>query len=280
MENIKFIIKNYSIERLGIGNILKCLISALSVNDNTVIECDPLYVYGKYDTVLHPRFIFNKNIRDRYKYEKVYTCRLLILKSEENLQNDLPSEELSMNGLNNPAFHHLFSFTTRIDWNYDPMLLHNNVKQRIFNIIDKITFTDQVYDEVLKNYTYFNGNNILGISVRTWTALHEINIARSYSFEAYKSQMDTVITKHGPISHIIFSIDNIEFIGPYIEYFNRHSITYTVISKHDGINNIQYAVSKMLTLSSCHYVIGNRISTFTELIYWFGKCRPRIYTVF
>jgi hypothetical protein len=185
-----------------------------------------------------------------------------------------------MDGLSNPAFHHLFSFTKRIDWNYDPLLVHNDVKQRIFKIIDKITFTDKVYNEVSRNILHFKGNNILGISVRTWTAAHEMNIDRPYSFEAYKTQMDTVIEHHGPISHIMFSIDNSKLIEPYIEYCDTHHITYTVITKHDGINDIQYAVSKMLTLSQCHYIIGNRISTFTELIYWFGKCIPRIYTVF
>ena len=58
MENIQFIIKDYHVDVLGIGNILKCLISSLSVNPDTVIKCEPSYMYGAYDTILDDRFIY------------------------------------------------------------------------------------------------------------------------------------------------------------------------------------------------------------------------------
>ena len=87
MENIQFIIKDYQHSKLGIGNILKCLISALRVNEDTVIECYPEYRYGAYDTILHDKFIFKG--KGKKELEKVYTCRLLILK-EECGQQDIP----------------------------------------------------------------------------------------------------------------------------------------------------------------------------------------------
>lgn len=275
MENIRFLIKNYAVSRLGIGNILKCLISSLSVNDDTVIECYPEYIYGNYDTVLDQRFI-SKNDCFNKEIEIVYTCRLLIHKSEEHIQNDLPSEELYMGGLTNPRFHSLFSFTKRIDWNYESSRIHITIQRRIFNTIAKIKFTPTVYNEVERNMTFFKGNHVLGMSVRTWLSSHETNVNREYNFEMYKSVMDIL---RGSITHIIFSIDNIEYIRLYIEYFNKYDISYTVLLKHDGINDIQFAVTKMLTLSRCQYIIGNRISTFTELIYWFGRCIPVIYPI-
>ena len=81
MENIQFIIKDYQSDVLGIGNVLKNLISALSVNDDTVIECYNNYIYGQYETILDDKFIFKGS--SNKELEKVSTCRLLIHKNEE-----------------------------------------------------------------------------------------------------------------------------------------------------------------------------------------------------
>jgi len=53
-----------------------------------------------------------------------------------------------------------------------------------------------------------------------------------------------------------------------------------VLDKSDSMNDIQYAIIKALTLSHCNYFIGNRISTFSELVFWFSKFHTKVYTVF
>lgn len=270
MENIQFVIENYN--TLGIGNILKCLISALSINEDTVIRCDNDYIYGQYDTVLDDTFICKDTVKNR---ERVYSCRLLILQEEDHLQQDIPSEEWYMGGLENPKFHNYFSFSKRIDWNYDSNKIHPIIKNRIFNIIDKIIFKPIIIDTVDKIYATFKDDNTLGISVRTWKSKHECDVNRPYNFEIYKAKIIEIKN----ITKIVLSIDNESFIDDYLQLFHELNIPYVVLAI-DNLNDIQYAVCKMLLLSKCNYFIGNRISTFSELVFWFSKHNINVFTVF
>lgn len=277
MENIQFIIKDYHISKLGIGNIMKCLISALSVNPDTVIECYPQYEYGAYDSILQDRFIFKG--KGRKELEKVYTCRLLILSNEEPYQQDIPMEEWYVDGLENPRFHHFFTFKKRIDWNYDASLVDERVKYRMFKTINSIQFTDMVYHEVQRLADMFVDQPALGISVRTWKSSHESNIDRPYQFATYRDKILQIIQEHREVSTIVLSIDNQTFLEPYLHLFEETEKRVIILDRLKHWNPIQYAIIKVLVLSKCLYVIGNRISTFTELVFWFGKCRPQIYTV-
>lgn len=277
MENIQFIIKDYQLDKLGIGNVLKNLISALSVNDDTVIECYDNYIYGQYQTILDDKFIFKGS--SHKKLEKVTTRRLLVQKNEEEFQKDIPSEEWYMGGLNNYKFNYLFSFSKRIDWNYDPNKVHPFVKRRIFAIIDKIIFRPIITDMVNSISEPFKLKRTLGLSIRIWKASHENNINRAYNFETYKDKILEVLDKHKDINMIVISIDNHTFLSQFQELFNEKNIETIVLNKTD-INDIQYSTIKALVLAKCNYCIGNRISTFSELIFWFSKHETTMYTVF
>ena len=278
MQDIQCIIKNYHHDGLGIGNVFKCLISALSVNDDTVIECYDDYMYGNYQTILDDKFIFKtKSNKD---LERVNTCRLLVLKEEENLQDDIPNDIWYMGGLDNPKFHHLFSFSKRIDWNYDPDKLHTVVKQRIFKAIDKIIFKPDVLNSVEALFNMFKDKQTLGLSIRTWKASHETNVQRAYNFETYKLKLLDVLKAHPDINHFVVSIDNHAFLEEYERVFNELNMSYTILTKSDTMNDIQYAIIKALTLAKCNYFIGNRISTFSELVFWFSKHTTKVFPVF
>ena len=278
MDNIQFIIKDYQRDKLGIGNVLKCLISALSVNDDTVIECYDDYIYGNFQTVLDDKFIFKG--KSHKELEKVYSCRLLIHKNEEDIQEDIPNEEWYLGGLDNPRFHHLFSFSKRIDWNYDPNKINPLVKQRIFNAIDKISFKPEIVENVDSVYNHFKDTKSLGISIRTWRASHEININRPYNFDTYKQKILEVLQKYPDINFLLISIDNHSLLENYNKLFKELGIKYVILNKSDKVNDIQYAAFKALILAKCNYFIGNRISTFSELVFWFSKHQTEIYTVF
>jgi hypothetical protein len=277
MNNLQLIIKDYEKDNLGIGNVLKNLISALRIHNDVVIQCVPEYIYGAYDQILADRYIATEHTTK--EREKVTTARLLVLRSEEALQEDLPSEEWYMGALNNPRFHHLFSFQKRIDWNYDPLRIHPHVKESILNTIRGIEFCPSIHQEV-DRLTSFPSDSTLGVSIRTWKASHEANIRRAYHPDIYLQTMDRVLQEHPEIQTLVFSIDNHDYIGPYITWCKDRGIAYHVLEKRDGVTAIQYALIKALTLSRCPYVIGNRISTFTELIFWFGECKPVMYPLF
>ena len=46
-----------------------------------------------------------------------------------------------------------------------------------------------------------------------------------------------------------------------------------IILNNTSLNHIQNSLYKLLILSQCTYLIGNRISTFTELIFWFSNLK-------
>ena len=271
MEYIQFLIKDYHIDRLGIGNILKCFISGLSINSDTVIFCHKDYIYGHYDTVLDERFIFTGETKKNI--QKISTCRLLLLRHEEEYQQNIPSSEWFMNGLSNRCFNHYFSFSKQIDWNYDPTKIHELVRARIFSSIDKIIFKPCITDEV---QTFFKNisHSTLGISIRTWKSHHEGIIDRSYDVDTYMNKITEVLQENKILS-IIISIDNEDYLSPYLELPNV-----IVLHKPSHFNDIQFAVYKMLVLSHTNHFIGNRMSTFTELVFWFSKHNTKVYPVF
>lgn len=278
MENIQFIIKDYQLDNLGIGNVFKNLISALSVNDDTVIECYDNYIYGQYQTILDDKFIFKGS--SKKQLEKASTCRLLILKHEEEFQDNIPGGDLYMGGLNNYKLSYLCSYSRKIDTNYDPLKVHPLVKNRIFAAIDKIIFKPIVTNMVNSISETFKLKRTLGISIRTWKASHENNINRAYNFETYKDKIIEVLDKHNDINMVVISIDNRDFLDKYQELFNERNIETIILNKSECINDIQYAIVKALVLAKCNYCIGNRISTFSELIFWFSKHETIMYPVF
>ena len=278
MENIQFIIKDYQLDKMGIGNILKNLISALSVNDDTVIECYDNYIYGQYQTILDDKFIFKGS--SNKQLEKVNTCRLLVHKHEEEFQDTIPSSDWYIGGLSNYKFSYLFSYSRKIDTNYDPLKVHPLVKNRIFATIDKIIFKPIVTNMVNSIYEAFKLKRTLGISIRTWKASHEKNINRAYNFETYKDKIIEILDKHNDINMVVISIDNRDFLDKYQELFNERNIETIILNKSECINDIKYAIVKALVLAKCNYCIGNRISTFSELIFWFSKHETIMYPVF
>jgi hypothetical protein len=264
----------------GIGNVFKAFISALGLQDNVVVECNDNFMYGKYDTILDDKFIFKNDGGVNNEY--FYTSRLLVQKSEEDGQQNIPNEFTGTDGCQNRNLNHLFSFSKLIDSNYDPNKVSDVIKNRVFESIDKIAFKDIVSNE-LKNFENTMINNRsenLAISVRTWKASHEHNINRPYHFNVYKNKITELLDNNKNIKNVILSIDNDSYLNDYIELFNSYDITLFVLSRKEYLNELQFAIIKVLLLSKCQHLVANRISTFSELIFWFSKCAIKVYPLF
>lgn len=254
----------------GIGNVMKGFLSALSVNPATTIECAPEYSLGRYDTVLDPQHIYTGGPREPF-----YTCRLLVLASEEDDQQTIENEFPYTNGCGNPALNHHFSFRRLIDWNYDPSKVCERVRTRILKTIDQVKFLPVIHDRVAEIRSQIRPGHVLGVSVRTWTAPHEHNVQRPYSFEAY---MDAIRPHLASVSTIVLSVDNEAVLPQYLEALA--GVHVVVLRKAETDNSTQHAFVKMLTLASCDAFIGARISTFSELVFWFSRCRIQVRTLF
>lgn len=266
----------------GIGNTLKGFISGLTVNPNTKIECNSNYILGNFDTILDQKYILTEIDIQNNIIEPFSSCRWLILKEEESIQIDLPYEYSNYNAvdLNNPKYTHLFTPKVTIDHNYDRSLIHDNVYNRFMKIIRSISFQPIIYSEVNKyeNKYKIDFETSLGISVRTWTASHEYNINRPYSFDIYKKAITEVLSNNPQIKTIVLSLDNERIEPEYIELLQKYDVNINIYRETD-MNHLQYIIIKMLLLSKCGHLICNRISTFSELVFWFGECRQHVVPV-
>ena len=278
----------------GIGNTLKGLITALSLTDDAKVRCNPMAMMGDFTKVLADEHIYKEGTNG---YDEFSTCRFLILKSEENVQRDLPNELSYYNGvdMSNPKFHWLFSMRSMIDFYYDRSLIADVVFDRILRGINKICWTGVVLSEVARVRAVMfpsaptSGSetkppgSILGISIRTWKAKHEYNIDREYSPQKYQAAIREAVReakcdgKEKAIDRVFISFDNPMAAPDYVEALTE----FTIISyvKPDHVTELQCAVIKMLLLSETDYFVCNRISTFSELVFWFGGCRQRVFPV-
>jgi hypothetical protein len=273
--DIQFVIKKPICD--GIGNVIKSFITAYSVNANSKIDCNSDYLLGVYDTVLDERHIYKENPNITPKY--MYTSRLLVLPEEENEQQHIFSaENYEVNGCGNNDYNYLYSFQRLIDYNYDPDRICERVKKRIIGAIEKIKFLPFIENKVLENIKNISENS-LAISIRTWKCFHETNINREYNSEVYKEKIRDVILALNP-DKILISFDNHDYEEEYISFLNSFNIPIVILNKETDTNDLQHAFIKMLSLSSCRYFIGNRISTFSELVWWFSKCQIKVFPLF
>ena len=277
--NVQFVIKKPLCD--GIGNVIKSFITGYSVYNNTKIDCNKNFVFGDYSSVLEDEHIFdeNDNLYPNRIVEYMYTSRLLVLSSEDDEQHHIFMDENNeVNGCGNNKYNYLYSFKCLIDYNYDPNRVCNKVKNRILTTIDKIKFKPIIIEKVLETTKTIN-KKTLGISVRTWNCFHEHNINRPYHFETYKNQIIDVINNNS-IENIVISFDNHNVEEEYIQFLSTYNIPIQILRKKEDVNELQNSIIKMLTLSNCGYFIGNRISTFSELVFWFSKCNIKCFNIF
>jgi len=263
-------------EHVGLGNVLKSLISALSVNRNSKIEPNR-GLTGNYETVLDARLVYNQS-ESNHLVVLSYDCwRWRVLKTEEDIQTTLENDFSQGFGCGD-SLSEYFSSKVQIDLCYNRTLISSVVYNRIVFAIQQVKFTDAIYAEVNKIDVEFE--NTLAISVRTWTALHEEGVTRKYSFDDYAAAIRQMLIENSNIHTIVLSVDNESIFAEYLLFLTRfENVSVVPLFKHSKIgvlNYLQRSVVKMLVMSKCAYFICNRISTFSELVFWFSGCTQRV----
>jgi hypothetical protein len=248
----------------GIGNVIKGYVSALSVNPASVVECNPLYTLGLYDTVLDPSHVYVEG-GPRLDF---YTCRLLVLREEEGSQPLIPNEFAGACTTGNPWLDRFYSTTKCIDWNYDSQRLAPRVRERIDRIFASLRFLPFVTERVQRVTRCLEGRRSLGISVRTWRAPHERNIDRPYDFEVYRRAILGMLPH---VSWVLLSVDCEEETPRYLQMLQ--GVPVTVLAQPEDENATQHAFVKVLSLARCDYLVASRLSTFVELAWWFSGRR-------
>lgn len=271
---MQYVITKTSID--GIGNVMKGLISALSINNNSVIECNPEFLYGKYNTALSAKHIYVPNSEP---YEPFYTWRFLLLKDETKGQKNITTEHCCIVGCGNTKINSYYDLTTFIDGNYDIEAIKPEIRIRICNIIKSIEFLPIITQKVESLLTQFNIGGVLGVSVRTWQASHEKNVKREYSESIYKTTIENHI-KNENIKTVLLCADRLDVLEEYESFMRKFPVKTIALRKQPELNMTQYAFIQMLALSKCDYLIVSRRSTFTELAWWFGLCHAKVIPLF
>lgn len=242
-------------DNIGLCNILKSLITYLSLGD-TIISGN---IYIK--TILDDKYI--KNTQENTT--PVFTWRFLLLRTESEQKNF--STEFDFDSYRGD----LFITDKYIDLCYDKSFICESVKNRILKSINNIQYNTEFIDIVNDFKDNMKKENSLALTIRTWKASHEKNINRPYNFNDFKNTIIDVCNNN-KVDIIYISIDNMEYIEEYLDLLKTLNIDYIILN-NSSLNHIQNSLYKLLILSECTYLIGNRISSYTELIFWFSNLK-------
>jgi len=260
----------------GLGNMLKVFFTLLSFDPQSRIENTDNYIFGNYDTLFDSKYIY-KRVGDEYIHY-LTGFRLTLLKDDEEDQEDLSyySTDIDDLSINSDKFHQYFPISDfKIDMCYDASRISNKIKTKFLNIKNSLTYTSIVTSKIEK---ILKTTKSLSISVRTWKCKHESNIHRDYDFELYNFAIRDILSRH-EIDKIILSIDNFDFLQEYLDLFKNLEIDYLILHHDEELNDLQNAFVKMYTLSQSEFFICNRISSFSELVFWYSNCGIKVYTV-
>lgn len=262
----------------GIGNLMKGYISALSINKNAKFDLSPLdNKYGLIQSVMSDIHIYDKVRDSHFIQEKFNTCRLMVLKEEEGLQSNLVNEFKGNDYGGNSKLIRYFAKNCLIDWFYEPSLVNEVVRNRILGVISQIKFKDDIYERVNQLKSRIQHPS-LAVSVRTWKAAHESNVKREYNPEVYKKAINEVLSSNPEIKTVVLSVDQDSSFLEYQMMFKSHPV---LSLRHDETANmIEGSVISFLVMSSCNFLVCNRISTFSELIYWYSGCKQSVRALF
>lgn len=119
----------------------------------------------------------------------------------------------------------------------------------------------------------------MAISVRSWTAKHEHNVDRKYDPQVYKDTISSVLKQNENINTVILSVDNSILEQEYIDFLDSFQVK-VILLHEEELNPLQHALMKLMVLSKCHYFICSRNSTFSEMVFWFGKCGQNVHPLF
>jgi len=265
----------------GLCNVLKSLVTALSIADTNILPRLDTWFDADYREILDDSLICHGPHEFRHSF---ISARFLILKDEETEQPDLINDAKVLGdhpNITNKSLACLFS-THSIDWFYDRSLICDRVYNRIMKGIDKVLWRPEVLSEVDRISSQFV-HPVLTIQIRTWTHkfdpkhIFEIKdgVTRAYNFETYKEAIDKFLPQ---CNSIFLTSDNDSVLPQYIDYLKDYKvITYT---QPEHVTQMQFSAATMLLGAKSDMLICSRLSTFAECMWWFGRCNAKVIPVF
>ena len=312
-EHIPFFLEIPQNTPIGMGNVMKGLITFLSFHKNTklviqanhnystildrshwVTEEDKLHLINTNNVIINNNNNSSNNNSDNNNidtyddnnniqlYQSVFTWDWLILKSEEylfaNIQYVHCFEDPFL-AVFNPLLSILFNNEISINAIFDRSLLPQPIVKRILNAKRKIKFHVHIVD-MSYNITDQLIPPSLGVSIRSWNASHEshTNVAyeRRFNLSAYREIITTIVDKHN-IRSILIAYDNPILAHQINSFLINLKIPYYSYDNSLSQSELDKPAVEMLSLSRTQVLLGDARSTFLQAIYWFGDCQQTVY---
>ena len=284
----------------GLGNMLKGLVSFLSVHPNTKLENGEDRLLGNYSTVFDSDLIHfpeDRLVNGDAQVELVTTYKFLFLREfADSIDTSYHNTDSTSAPylVDNPRLVSAFSPTLSIDQIFNRSLLPTPVVRKILSVIrNRIKFQPKIL-QIVNDITDSMIHPSLGVSVRSWKGVHEtsygdsrtmpidVHLAEQFSEDTYKRLISAVIHEHG-IRSVFISYDSPVVEISFREYIQAlrgdgiQVLSYGGDTVLNELSSLQVSAVNMLALSNTNVLIGDNHSTFVELVYWFGECKQVVY---
>ena len=153
---------------------------------------------------------------------------------------------------------------------------------KYLKIIDKLEINPDII-EYVDEFTQNWDSNVIGVHIRTWHSDYPRNTWHSNSL------FEREIDKFPPDKKIFLCSDNPQTIEYFKNKYSERILTYPQrlhekplgsINVFDQYQNDVQLVTDgfidCLILSKCDTIIGTFCSTFTEVAWWFGRCKAKV----
>jgi hypothetical protein len=267
---------------IGLGNYLKGFVTMLSIAESPeqmkIVSSDDMNC--DYHNILDACHVIRACDLSP-KYARFFNCGLMVL-ADETDQLNIPNEYNTHHfEFVPPHLRHLFGCKASIDLCYDPSLISPRVYDRIMDVLRRRL---RLKASIVREADEFMAgkDNALGVSVRSWTAPHEHGVHRPYDRNVYLDKLVQTLRQFPDIRDVVISCDNDQEVAVYEDFLRMHfpSVELHTTKARSELTYLQHGMVKMLILSRCKYFICNRISTFSEMVFWYSGMKQRIFPLF
>lgn len=255
-----------SYNNAGMANRIKNIVSCIRLSDNVEVKWKPELhaAYGLTDTKLTDYFV-GLNETDDLEGKSVRKTWKFALLEEDNIPMFLVRESeyaykyLTGENLGAPS-----GDGRGIDLVYDR--IPEQVKQEYLKCFDKLVVSPEILEIVDDIETEHFNDDVVSVHIRSWK---DSPYRRNAFFDlnSYRLLMD----EYGKDKKFYVSADDPEVVNALINHYGTDRIL--------SINNSTHKLScmiDMLLLSKNNVIIGSPYSSFTEVAWWFSKCKSEI----
>jgi len=247
----------------GLGNRIKCLVSCMSISNQ--IEKSQLLLGWVQSANFNCQFhdLFDNEF---FLYDD--------LKQQIN-QDDQPKKFINtwqlVSSLGELSFNPKVkaSRPKRIDFKYH--LIEPQIIQSFLEYFNQLKVKQTILDEVESFENKFDQNTI-SVALRTWAGCEQ----REHMFKI--DNVYSILDRY-PSAQFFVSCDSSQIVEQIQKRYDQQVLTYPLRTDRGERNSkegIQDALIELLLLSKNSKLKASRVSTFSEVAWWFGGCKAEV----